>query len=304
MARNFFDNLPSTRTPVTAPRMNALLDGDEPMGNIVVDSIRSKNMLDVRTFVAGTTNNTTGELTRTGDATITQIDSNTGSITFTTNNNWIGVVSDFIEVDANTTYYLSKNSDYGSMWYMVWFYDSTKTGINKIEPDITSFTTPSNAKYIRIILEVANNMPASTSVNLSYLQLETGSTATTFAPYQDLNMNKGTILFEGLTNQATINLYDNLSNYSYIDIEFGTSYDGYTIQRFDCSNNAFNLCLFEMDANAVGNYGFVITENKYANGGTSINYVATIRNFKYQQDANWVQDTGGQCIIKKVIGYK
>ena len=46
MAREFFKNLPNTTTPLTAPRLNGLLDGDEPMGNIVVDSIKGKNMFD------------------------------------------------------------------------------------------------------------------------------------------------------------------------------------------------------------------------------------------------------------------
>ena len=44
MAREFFKNLPNTTTPLTAPRLNGLLDGDEAMGNIVVDSIRGKNL--------------------------------------------------------------------------------------------------------------------------------------------------------------------------------------------------------------------------------------------------------------------
>lgn len=42
--KEYFKNLPDTTTPLTAPRLNNLLDGGEPMGNIKVDSIKSKNM--------------------------------------------------------------------------------------------------------------------------------------------------------------------------------------------------------------------------------------------------------------------
>ena len=46
MAREFFKNLPDTDTPVEAGRLNALLDGDEPQGYIVVDTIMGTNLVD------------------------------------------------------------------------------------------------------------------------------------------------------------------------------------------------------------------------------------------------------------------
>lgn len=46
MAREFFKDLPDTTTPVEADRLNGLLDGEEAMGNILVDSVTSKNLLD------------------------------------------------------------------------------------------------------------------------------------------------------------------------------------------------------------------------------------------------------------------
>lgn len=45
MAKEFFKDLPNTTTPLSSARLNGLLDGGEPMGNIAVDSIRSKNMI-------------------------------------------------------------------------------------------------------------------------------------------------------------------------------------------------------------------------------------------------------------------
>lgn len=47
MAREFFKNLPNTTTPLTAPRLNGLLDGDEAMGNILVDTIKTKNNFNI-----------------------------------------------------------------------------------------------------------------------------------------------------------------------------------------------------------------------------------------------------------------
>ena len=59
MAREFFKNLPNTTTPLSASRINGLLDGDEAMGNVVVDSIRGKNLLNLEqcTFEHCTLNN-------------------------------------------------------------------------------------------------------------------------------------------------------------------------------------------------------------------------------------------------------
>ena len=52
MAREFFKNLPNTSTPLTAERLNGLLDGEEAMGNLVVDSIRSKNIFGTNDYRA------------------------------------------------------------------------------------------------------------------------------------------------------------------------------------------------------------------------------------------------------------
>lgn len=46
MAREFFKNLPDTSTPLNASRLNGLLNGNEAMGSIVVDDIKSSNLFD------------------------------------------------------------------------------------------------------------------------------------------------------------------------------------------------------------------------------------------------------------------
>jgi hypothetical protein len=45
MAKEFFKNLPDTSTPLSASRLNGLLNGNEAMGNIVVGDVKCKNLL-------------------------------------------------------------------------------------------------------------------------------------------------------------------------------------------------------------------------------------------------------------------
>ena len=47
MAKEFFKNLPDTSTPLSAERLNGLLDGEESMGNIIVEDIKSKNLFNI-----------------------------------------------------------------------------------------------------------------------------------------------------------------------------------------------------------------------------------------------------------------
>lgn len=45
MAKEFFKDLPNTTTPLTASRLNGLLDGEESMGAVVAENITAKNLL-------------------------------------------------------------------------------------------------------------------------------------------------------------------------------------------------------------------------------------------------------------------
>lgn len=65
MAREFFKNLPDTSTPLNAQRMNGFLNGEEAMGSIVVDDIKSKNLFNINNLVlkTGSINYSTGVIT-------------------------------------------------------------------------------------------------------------------------------------------------------------------------------------------------------------------------------------------------
>ena len=54
MAREFFKNLPDKSTPLTAPRLNRMLNGEESIEKIVVGDIECKNLLnsDAPSYIA------------------------------------------------------------------------------------------------------------------------------------------------------------------------------------------------------------------------------------------------------------
>lgn len=49
MASNFFKNLPDTTTPLTASRLNGLLDGDEAMGSVLMQNLTVQNKVQLGT---------------------------------------------------------------------------------------------------------------------------------------------------------------------------------------------------------------------------------------------------------------
>ena len=81
--------------------------------------------------------------------------------------------SDYILVPPNTQMYFQPNSASGSAPKHA-FYDSNKTFISAIDSGACSFTTPSTCAYMRFSYQTI-----STNV-----QLELGSSATTYAPYK------------------------------------------------------------------------------------------------------------------------
>lgn len=179
MAKEFFKDLPDTTTPITAGRLNGLLDGEEPMGDLVVDSIRTKNMFDKNSVLMGY-----------------EIKGADGTVS--TNNNYY--VSDYIPVKPNTNYYLTKTNNGTSNC----FYDINKNFISTIIKDQGVITTPdnSNVYYMRF-----NGSPS----DLDNVQVEEGSVATEYKPFQNLDKT--------------------LDIYSTSEIRIGTWIDGKPIYR-------------------------------------------------------------------------
>lgn len=178
-----FQNLPSTDTPINDTNLNLLqdnvetainlkadqdyIDGTKPMGNIVVDSIRSKNMFnqyDLNNNLFIPTNSTTEELS---------------SYTGTQTTKWIAC-------KPNTTYILSGTN---VNRFRVQYKNSSGTityGGDKSDNQAPyTFTTSNDTILCRIYFYTG------TASSFSDVQLEEGSTPTNFGSYQGLGYISG-----------------------------------------------------------------------------------------------------------------
>lgn len=167
--------------------VNGVINGTNVMGNVVVDSIRSKNL--------STKNNG-----------------------FTAVSN---VIADFKveKLSAGVTYTVSYYTDKSSQITNWYFKDADKNNVTNIER--TNTTTRSSFQItpttdIYYIGAWAND----TTVKIFDFQIEEGSTATTYVPYQNLN---GSYLAWQNSNAGTefiaqdVNI-SNLNTYSYYEI--------------------------------------------------------------------------------------
>lgn len=164
MAKEFFKDLPNTTTPLTATRLNGLLDGEEALGNIVVDSIRSKN-INSKTLVQG--------LYQVSDGT-----PNYGYANYVT-------LDGFLPISYGETITISnKNNISGT--YFVLEYDSNMQYLNQNQNAVGTSATftivNSNTKYIAIDLGSTGATPQT----IGNFQVELGESATNYAPYQEL----------------------------------------------------------------------------------------------------------------------
>lgn len=203
-----WQDLPSTSTPRNATNLGHMDDGIEnndkrlngtaPMGNVVVDSIRSKNIFG-------------NYILRTGYIVGTQL-----RIYSPANDRMA-----FIKCKPNTTYTISRSvitssfrvSDYTSIppQTTTSSYFTIPNAVENNTGTQITYTTSSSAKYLIIHYGNVSNDSASTLANsLASIQVEKGSTKTPFAPYQNL---------------------DNQEFYSTIETKIGTWVDGKPLYR-------------------------------------------------------------------------
>jgi hypothetical protein len=132
-----------------------------------------KNLLDLNGFVKGRLDN--GVLGYASNTTALSVDGD--SISFTTNTNYRGVTTEYIQVVPNGTYStnIPTTGIYGAE---VAQYDSAKNFISQ-GPVYATQTYSGTTHYIRIYLFLRN----SGSATLDDLQFERGSQATSYAPY-------------------------------------------------------------------------------------------------------------------------
>lgn len=164
MAKEFFKNLPDTSTPLTATRFNGLLDGDESQGNLVVDSIRSKNIF--TGFHTGTYDSSTGVYNPSG----------------------AGISTSKIKVVSGESYYLT-GVESGITIRILYWNDNTYVTSETMTTLSTGNTITPQGNYLVI--------QTGTNVTYSNVQLEKGTSATTYSPYQNLNEQDEVILTSG-----------------------------------------------------------------------------------------------------------
>lgn len=144
-------------------------------GNLEQQTYSGKNLFDISTIVAGRPDGT-GDIVR-GDATSFSIDGNT--LTFSTTGGWAGVTSDYIEIDsqnASISYNLITTGigEGVTVNAFKYWYDENKAYLGNTSDVISS------AKYIRISFQA--NVATSDAI-IQNIQLELGSTATSYEPY-------------------------------------------------------------------------------------------------------------------------
>lgn len=159
MAREFFKDLPNTTTPLTADRLNGLLNGDEALGSIVVDDVSGKNIYDGN-FEIGGYSQTTGEKA-------------TSSTQYRNVNP--------IPCKPNTTYTFSINGTKYTSNIRYFFYDANLNYLSSEASGTGNITTPSNCYYVSYH---STGLKTDYPDGLSKAQIEKGSTATEYIEYK------------------------------------------------------------------------------------------------------------------------
>lgn len=159
MAREFFKDLPNTTTPLTASRLNGLLNGDEALGSIVVDDVNGKNIYDGN-FEIGGYSQTTGEKT-------------TSSTQYRNANP--------IPCKPNTTYTFSINGTKYTSNIRYFFYGANLNYLSSEASGTGNITTPSNCYYVSYH---STGLKTDYPNGLSKAQIEKGSTATEYTEYK------------------------------------------------------------------------------------------------------------------------
>lgn len=184
MTKEFFKDLPDTSTPLTAERINGLLNGEESMGSISVENVVSRNLFNLNAISIGGLDEN-GAIIDSSSVTINNLDISQGIINFTANA-WRGIISDFIKVDSGSTLILSGTFSANNYFYRVVSYNANKEFISFFDDFYTmphNIIIPDGVSYIRILL--GRGIEAG-NISFNGLQLEKGSTATSHVPYLNL----------------------------------------------------------------------------------------------------------------------
>ena len=178
-------------------------------------NICGKNLLNIANWVKGRINNTTGNIEYANNVSSMVIGEN--NISFVVSQVWnSGIASDFIPISTGTyTFTFSHNREIS---VYIDTYKNQNERLSRVvsytdsaSPTTRTFTiSDSNVKYIRIHFEVNT---ANVEYIVSEMQLEKGSTATTYEPYQGNTYNVD-LPVENVLNLGNVSGTSNQVQYS------------------------------------------------------------------------------------------
>ena len=172
-------------TPILAEDLNHMENGiASAVETARVSNVVSKNLFNLNAISIGGLDEN-GAIIDSSSVTINNLDISQGIINFTANA-WRGIISDFIKVDSGSALILSGTFSADNYFYRVVSYNANKEFISFFDDFYTmphNISIPDGVSYIRILL---GRGAEAGSISFNGLQLEEGSTATSYVPYLNL----------------------------------------------------------------------------------------------------------------------
>ena len=187
-------------------------------------------------------------------------------------------VSDYIFVKANQSYYLSYSytSLLNTAYRTLCYYDTNKNFISGISIDPTSFHTftPTQDGYVRF----------SYDKNYTNIQLEKGTAATDYVPYEHTEIN-ATVTGKNLVNPNGVSIIES-------DLTFTNNGNGtFTVSGTSTTNRSFRLSTQQIELNANQPY----TQSVITIDGTKVGeVVVSVKNRTNEITYNYI--AGNQTI--------
>lgn len=172
-----WQDLPSQTTPINATNLNNIetgiedndkrLNGTSVAGDMVVESIRTKNMFDKNSMILNAS-----------------LNAGNGELAY--NNDFRTI---YFKCKPNTTYTFSQSVT--SNRYAVGITSDNNITLPKtltiISTSSKTFTTQANTNYVFIMVTKVSDETSNIQDIFNSIQIEEGSIATTYTPYQNLN---------------------------------------------------------------------------------------------------------------------
>lgn len=270
------DGTPTPDAPQTIHNVN----GDNSV------NVYGKNLTDGSTYLGGFINSQ-GVAASSG---ISSFTNNNGVVEFTTSANNRGIYSDYIQIEPSTSYVVSYEKTNTSSTYHNRFcwYDKDKTFISRQEQG-TYLTSPANAKYVRLFLE----LETAGTTTISNIMFNNGTTASPYTPYTSatypvnlgsIELNKISTYKDGFIINSGKNLCSNVTKVSNTTIKFELdkpTSKNLTLQAVINEATSSNSIYLFIDGNNEGVIGN-ITGSANANATGSI----TLTDEKYEAIQN------------------